>query len=405
MRPDRRAMLGVAVAGYLFTAWAWALLGPLAPLLRDSLGLTPLEQALVVAIPVVVGALGRVPVGALADRLGGRVVFLLVAGATVVALLLLAAAGSRSVPALMIGAVLLGVAGTMFAAGVPFVSAWFPGAHRGLALGALGLGLGGGAIGGFTAVRLVEARGMAAPYLVTAVAVAVFGVVAVVIARDAPRRPPPAVATATGFVAALRLPITRQAGIWYGITFTLFVAFSAALPLYLGNAYRISPARAGDVMAAFLITAVLMRPVGGWLADRFAPFRPLVVALAVLAVATTVQASTPPLPVVLAGTLPALAVSLGVASTVVLAQVAAVAPPPMVGIVAGVVSAMAGLAGFVSPLLMAFSYSRFASYGPALGLLAAGAAVAAGTVLHEMRRSAGPVPGRLGPSSTVDLRK
>src|SRR3954451_14959874 len=261
-------MLGAAAAGYLLTAWAWALLGPLAPLLRDSLGLTPLEQALVVAVPVVVGAVGRVPIGALTDRFGGRAVFLLVACATVVALVELATVGSRSLSGLMIGAVLLGIAGTMFAAGVPFVGAWFPGAHRGLALGALGMGLGGGAIGGFTAVRLAEAHGMAAPYLVTAVALAVFTLVAVVVVRDAPR-PSPVVAGRTGLAAALRLPVTGQAAVRYGISFALFVTFSAALPVYLGNAYRITAARAGDVMAMFMIVAVLSRPLGGWLADHF----------------------------------------------------------------------------------------------------------------------------------------
>jgi MFS transporter, NNP family, nitrate/nitrite transporter len=387
-RLSRRWMLSVAVVGYLLTAWAWALLGPLAPMLHDTLGLTAVEQALVVAVPVVVGALGRIPIGALTDRYGGRAVFLLVISATVVALLELAVVGYRSVTALLIGAVLLGVAGTTFAVGVPFVSAWFPGGHRGLALGVLGTGLCGSAIGGLTAIRLVQAYGMAAPYLVTALGLSAFAVLAAVAMHDAPRWPPPAAAIRVRLAAALRLRITRQAATWYAVSFALFVTFSSYLPVYLGNTYEVAPAQAGDAMAAFVLVAVLMRPVGGWLSDRLAPPRPLAAALAVLAAATTVQACTPPLPVVLAVTLPVLAVGLGIASTAVLVQIGAVAPAPMVGLVTGVVTAAAGLAGFLSPLLMAFSVGRHGSYGPALGVLAAGAALAAATVISRPARPA-----------------
>jgi NNP family nitrate/nitrite transporter-like MFS transporter len=376
--------------GYVLASWAWALMAPLAPLLDDIVGLTPMQQALAVSLPVVLGTLGRVPIGALTDRIGGRSVFMLVTVATVVALLVLATAGTRSATGLLVGAGLLGIAGTMLAVGVPFVSGWFAGGHRGLAIGAVGAGLCGNAVGGFTAVRLVEAYGTAAPFLISAVALGAFGVFAGVVARSAPPRPGPAAPIRTGLAAALRLPITRQAGVWYAVSFALFAAFSAALPLYLVNAYGVTAARAGDVMAVFVIVSVSLRPVGGWLADRLTPRRPLAGALVVLAGATAVQAGHPPLPVVLAGTLPVLATGLGVASTTVLAQIAAVAPAPMIGLVIGVVSAIAGLTGFLTPLLMAFSFNRFDGYGPALVLLATGTAFAAATVLVTAKQPARP---------------
>src|SRR5690349_6292369 len=90
------SMLAIATVGYLVSAWAWALLAPLAPLLRDILDLTAIEQAMVVSVPVVVGALGRIPVGALADRFGSRVMFLLVTVVTIGALLVLATVVDRS---------------------------------------------------------------------------------------------------------------------------------------------------------------------------------------------------------------------------------------------------------------------------------------------------------------------
>ena len=52
------------------TFWAWALLSPLGATLREQLGATAFQQALLVAVPVLVGSLGRIPVGALTDRLG-----------------------------------------------------------------------------------------------------------------------------------------------------------------------------------------------------------------------------------------------------------------------------------------------------------------------------------------------
>ncbi|BEL06657.1 NarK/NasA family nitrate transporter [Actinoplanes sichuanensis] len=372
-----RVMLGLAVSGYLLTSWAWTLLGPLAPMLRDALGLSPMRQALVVAVPVVVGALARVPAGALTDRLGGRRVQLLILGSTVLALLELALIGHRSFGGLLVGGVLLGAAGAMFAASVAFVGGWFPPGRRGLAFGVLGLGLCGGALGGASGVRLASAYGLAAPFLVTAVAVGLFGLIALTLLRDPPSRSADQVRPRPR--EALRLPITRQAVAWYTVNFAVFVTFTSFLPVYLVNAYGMAADRTGDVMAVFMLVAVLMRPVGGWLADRWTPARPLVAALTLVALGTAVQATTPPLPVLLIGTLPALALGVGVASTAVLAQIGRVAPPDMVGLVTGLASAAGGLAGFACPLLMAYAYQLFGDYGPALGGLAAGAAAA---VIH-----------------------
>jgi NNP family nitrate/nitrite transporter-like MFS transporter len=330
-----------------------------------------------------------VPVGALTDRFGARTLFLLVAAGTIAALLVLTAVVDTSVAGLMIGAGLLGVAGTMFAVAVPFVSARFAGAHRGLALGVLGTGLCGGAIGGLATVRLVEAHGIAAPFVAAAVAVGVFAVLVVVTVRDAPPRGSSGREPGGALAAALRLPVTRRGTLWNAVTSALFVTFSSYLPVYLTNAYDLGLDRTGYAMAAFIVVAVLMRPVGGWLADRVAPRRPLIASLTVLAGATAVQALSPPLALVVTVVLPTLAVALGIASGAVLAQVAAVVPPLMIGRVSGVVTGVAGLAGFTSPLLMAVSLDRYGGYGPALAILAAVAAVAAANALTGTR------PGRL----------
>src|SRR5215472_1169768 len=174
-------MLGIATVGFAVNFWAWALLSPLGPKFKDVLHLSPLQQALVVAVPVVVGSLGRIPVGGLTDRFGGRVMFPLVSLATIVPVLYLGLSGHASLAGLLVGGFFLGIGGTSFAVGVPFVNAWFPPQRRGLAIGLFGTGMGGTAISALTTVKLVSAHGMATPFVLTAVVLAVYAVLAVLL--------------------------------------------------------------------------------------------------------------------------------------------------------------------------------------------------------------------------------
>src|SRR4029079_6692632 len=147
-------MLGLATVGFAVNFWAWALLSPLGPRFKDSLGLSSFQQSLLVAVPVVVGSLGRIVVGALTDRFGGRVMFPLVSAATIVPILFIAFVALSSYALLLVGGFFLGIAGTAFAVGVPFVNAWFPPERRGLAVGVFGAGMGGTAISALTTVNL-----------------------------------------------------------------------------------------------------------------------------------------------------------------------------------------------------------------------------------------------------------
>jgi NNP family nitrate/nitrite transporter-like MFS transporter len=380
----RRAalMLGLATVGFALNFWAWALLSPLGPRLRDMLELSAFQQALLVAVPVVVGSLGRIPVGALTDRYGGRVMVPAVSLATIVPVLFLGLFRTSGLPALLVGGFFLGIAGTSFAVGVPFVNAWFPPARRGLALGVFGMGMGGTAISALSTVRLVEHLGMAAPFVITAVALFGYAIVAALVLRDAPGRAVPTLPLGQRLAATARLPITWRASALYAVGFGGYVAFSVYLPTYLKNAYALTQADAAIKMAGFVLLAVLMRPVGGWLADRIRPARVLAGAFAVVAVAAAAQATTPAL--VPAGTIAFLtmAAALGAASGAVFALVAQQAPANRVGAVTGVVGAAGGLGGFVPPLVMGSVYGHLGSY--AAGLLALAAVAAAVLVLSAV---------------------
>ena len=95
-------MLGVATLGFALNFWAWALLSPLGPRFKESLGLSAAQQALLVAVPVIVGSVGRIPVGALTDRLGGRVMFPLVSAVSIVPVVFIGVAGQGSLPMLLV---------------------------------------------------------------------------------------------------------------------------------------------------------------------------------------------------------------------------------------------------------------------------------------------------------------
>lgn len=364
-QPVRNLVL--ATLGFLFCFWAWALLGPLGPGLKERLGLSFAEQSLLVAVPVVVGSLGRVPVGALTDRFGARVMFPAVSLATVVPVLALAYLQS-SYPALIVAGFFLGIGGTAFAVGVPLVSAWYPPARRGFALGVFGIGMGGTAIANFTTVRIAEEYGERAPFLLVAAVLTGYAVLAAVLLRDASGARSGGSAL-RGTAAVARLPVTWQLCFLYAVGFGGFVAFSVYLPAYLRTAYGLTTADAAMRTAGFVVVAVAARPVGGWLSDRLHPVPVLIGCFSGVALLAVVQAFQPSLMPLATLAFLGMAALLGAASGAVFALVGVVAPADKVGAVTGLVGAAGGLGGFVPPLVMGWVYSLESSYAIGLMLL------------------------------------
>ena len=384
-------MLALATLGFALNFWAWALLSPLGPLFRTegTLGtLSESDVALLVAVPVLVGSLGRIPVGALTDRFGGRVMFPLVSAATIIPILFIGYVGLRSFGALLLGGFFLGIGGTAFAVGVPFVNAWFPPERRGLAIGIFGAGMGGTAISALTTVKLYSKVGHQTPFLLTALALALYAVAAWLLLRDAPGRTQPVGSLLTRLVANAKLPISWQACILYAVAFGGYVAFSVYLPSYLKTAYGLDAADAANRMAGFVVVAVLMRPLGGWLSDRLGPVPVLAASYSVVVAGAAVAATTPLLEHVGTVAFLAMAAALGAGSGATFALVAKVTDPSRVGGVTGLVGAAGGLGGFVPPLIMGYVYGRTDSYGIGLVLLSVTAALTLLLTLTIVRNTA-----------------
>jgi NNP family nitrate/nitrite transporter-like MFS transporter len=365
-------VLALATVGFALCFWAWALISPLGSTYAKEFGLDAFQQALLVAVPVIVGSLGRIPVGALTDRLGARLMFPLVAALTIVPVVFVGFLGN-SFALVIIGGFFLGLGGTSFAVGVPLVNGWFPPARRGTALGIFGAGMGGTAVSAFSTVQIADAWGRPAPFVIVAVALAAYAVIARLLLVDAPGRPAggPAGSLWRRAWDTLREAVTLKLCWLYAIGFGGFVAFSVYLPTYLVNAYGMHRADAALRTAGFVILAVAMRPIGGWLSDKLRPVPVLTVCFALTAVFASGAAAglhlMPQGTVMFLG----LAAVLGAASGAVFALVAELVEPSRVGAVTGIVGAAGGLGGFVPPLIMGAVYGASGHYAVGLGLLAA----------------------------------
>ncbi|WP_405712383.1 MULTISPECIES: nitrate/nitrite transporter [unclassified Streptomyces] len=359
--------LVMATIGFGLTFWAWNLIAPLSGDYKERLGLSSFEQSLLVAVPVLVGSLGRIPAGALTDKYGARLMFPLVSALTIVPVLLLIPARDSYGAMLAVG-FLLGLGGTTFAIGIPLVNSWFPPAKRGLALGIFGMGMGGVALSGYFTPR-IAGHGDNLPYLVVAAALVVYAALAAVLVSDRPSRPVPTDSLGHRLADAGRLRVTWELSALYAIGFGGIVAFGVYLPTYLKTWYDLSPTDAGTKAAGFALVTVVFRPIGGWLSDRVHPAVVTAAALGLAALMAIVQAFDPPLAPGGTIALLCMAAGLGTASGSVFALVSQVTPQAKVGSVTGIVGAMGGLGGFVPPLVMGAIYSAKGSYSIGFMLL------------------------------------
>lgn len=371
-------MLTLATLGFALCFWAWALISPLGSAYGEEFGLSSFEQSLLVALPVVIGSLGRIPVGALTDRLGAKTMFPAVAALTIIPVLFVGLVGV-SFPLLLIGGFFLGLGGTSFAVGVPLVNGWFPPAKRGAMLGIFGAGTVGTAIAAFTTVQLADSFGRPAPFLLVAVLLGIYVLVSRPLLVDPPNRKPPA----PGSIwlrawETLQEPTTLKLSWLYALGFGGFVAFSVYLPTYLVNVYEMERGDAALRTAGFVVLAVVMRPVGGWLSDRIGALKVLTACFALTAVFAFGAALD--LHLMPQGTVMflGLAVALGAAAGAVFALVAELVEPSRVGAVTGIVGAAGGLGGFIPPLVMGIVFGQSGHYSLGLGLLAG---VALGTAV------------------------
>ncbi len=278
----------------------WGLVGSLAPKFREMYHLSALQTSLLIAVPVLLGSVGRIPMGILADKFGGRIVFGLLLCFCVIPAVGVSWTGSYS--SLIACGLLIGFSGTSFSVGVAFASKWFPAKYQGTALGYL-----------------------------------------VVLKRE---------------------PIAWVLSLFYFLTFGGFVALSIYLPTLLKDIFSLTPTDAGARVAGFVIVATGMRPVGGWLADRFGGSQVLALVLGLIAMLAIGLTSTS-IVLFTAGALGTAAL-LGLGNGAVFKLVPEYFPRET-GTITGLVGAAGGLGGFFPPLVLGVIRGQTGSY--ALGFV------------------------------------
>ncbi|MET4093626.1 NNP family nitrate/nitrite transporter-like MFS transporter [Arthrobacter sp. UYCu712] len=289
---------------------------------------------------------------------------------------------------------LLGVAGTVFAVGIPFVSAWYEPSRRGFATGVFGAGMGGTALAAFLNPRLVAGIGYVPTHLLIAGILAVMAALVWFLMKESPGWSRSAGPMLPKLLDAAKTAVTWKMCFLYAVVFGGFVSFATYLPTCLRDVYAFDPSGAGARTAGFALAAVLARPVGGVLADKIGPKPVVLVSLAGVAVLAWVVNLRLDGEIPAGLTFVAMAAALGLGAGGVFAWVGILAPQGKVGSISGVVSAAGGLGGYFPPLVMGATYDAAThSYSIGLLLLVVTALVALAFAIFAVR---GRSPAKVG---------
>ena len=361
--PSPTRPLVLATVSFALSFAAWGLVGGLAPIFTGLYSLTASQTALLVAVPVLLGSLARLPMGMVTDRFGGRAVFTALLAFSSLAAFVVPQTGSYA--ALLAAAFLIGMAGSSFAVGAAFVSRWTPAARQGTALGVYGLGTMGQSLAVFAGPLVASRWGWQTVFHATSALLLVWAAIYLALARNPPVAARPAGAAA--MVAVLRRsPMAWLLGAFYFLTFGGFVAFSIYLPTLLRAQFGLEPADAGFRAAGFVVLATLMRPLGGWLADRIGGAQVLswVFGGVTLSALLLIWPSMVPFTVGALGC----AMLLGLGNGAVFKLVPERFPKDT-GTVTGLVGALGGLGGFFPPILLGLFRDRLGAIWPGFVLL------------------------------------
>lgn len=351
----------LATVAFAVAFVGWSLIAPLGKRFQDDLDLTNTRTLMLTAVPVVLGSLLRIPVGALTDRLGGRVMFPVVLAVSAIPAAVFGFVDGYA--ALIVVGFFLGIAGSSFAVGVPFVAGWYPKERQGFALGVYGMGNIGTAVAAFGAPAIVDWLGREALGIVAAVLLLATALVFYRMAEDPPRGP------AVDYRAVLRSGWKLwRLSLLYFVTFGGFVAMAVFLPKLLRDWFDISLTNAGLRAAGFTVVATLARPVGGFLSDRIGSATVLVFVFVGAGLDATWLAYISGDPTWVPVTIACLTLAgfLGLGNGAVFKAVP-LDFPQATGAATGIVGAAGGLGGFFPPVVMGIVKDHFDTY--ALGFV------------------------------------
>ncbi|MFQ3839799.1 nitrate/nitrite transporter [Staphylococcus pseudoxylosus] len=359
---------------------AWSIIAPLMPFISQDVHITSSQLSIILAIPVILGSILRVPFGYLTNIIGAKWVFFCSFIILLFPIYFLSHAQSPKM--LMASGFFLGVGGAVFSVGVTSIPKYFPKKRVGLANGIYGMGNIGTAISSFLAPPIAGIIGWQSTvrgYLIVIVLFAIF----MFLLGDSkePKIKVPLVKQYKILMKDLRL---YYLSLWYFITFGSFVAFGLFLPNFLVQNFGISEVDAGIRAGVFIALATFLRPLGGVLGDKFNAVTLLICDFILMIIgAITLGLSDH----ILLFTIGCLLISMcaGVGNGLIFKLV-----PTYFGKEAGsangIVSMMGGLGGFFPPLVIAYVTSLTGTSHFSFILLAIFGVIALVTMIHIMKR-------------------
>lgn len=271
-------VLMLSTVGFTLMFAVWLMFGVLGIPIREEFGLTETQFGWLTAIAILNGSLWRLVFGLLADRFGGRRVFVLLTLATAIPAYLISVVETYT--ALMLCAFFVGMAGNSFSVGIAWCSSWFPKNRQGLALGVFGAGNVGASVTkliGPGLIALVPAAGLLGglvpggwrfvPFLYSILLVLMaIAIWLLTPAHDGLKR-------SARPIGALLRPLCEvrvwRFSLYYVVVFGAYVALSLWLPRYYVDVFGLPLGQAALLTALFIFPASLLRPLGGWFSDKF----------------------------------------------------------------------------------------------------------------------------------------
>lgn len=340
----------------------WVILSSLMPFIQNDISLNPGEIALVTAIPVILGSLLRVPIGYWTNRYGARPIFTISFIILLLPVFVISSANTKMT--LILGGLLLGIGGAVFSVGVTSLPKYYPKEKHGFVNGIYGAGNIGTAFTAFLAPVLANAFGWRITvqfYLILLASIAILNFL-----LGDRKEKKVQVSLGEQIKGVYRNPKLWLLSLFYFITFGAFVAFTIYLPNFLVNHFNLEKVDAGLRTAGFIAVATFLRPVGGWLADKFNSFVILIFVFSGLTFGGFLLSFTPSLPIYTVGCL-GIAICAGIGNGTIF-KLVPLYFSKQAGIVNGIVAMMGGLGGFFPPLILTILFDWTGHY--AIGFMA-----------------------------------
>ena len=343
----------------------WVLFGPMTPFIAEQFHLSATQKGLLTAVPLLGGSFFRPILGLLADRLGGRRVGLIGLSFTIVPLILGWHFATHLWQLYLVG-FSLGIAGASFAVALPLAGRWYPPEHQGLAMGIAGAGNSGTLIATLFGPRLAQHYGWHAVFGMALLPISVVLATFYLLARNSPSKAAPKPWSSYGVL--LRASDTWRLCLLYCLTFGGFVGLTSFLSIFFHDQYHLSKITAGDLTTVVVLAGSFLRPVGGWLSDRFGGFRMLIGLFGGTALCLLLVCALPPIAVVVSVLFVVMGM-LGMGNGAVF-QMAPQRFPREIEIITGIVGAAGGIGGFLLPSLLGVLKDLTGTYAAGLACFA-----------------------------------